>query len=269
MTGTRRGCSVPGCTARHKAWALCPAHYARWRRGTLGRHAAPAPIGYRTAHRRVRATHGLASAQRCSDCGGVAAVWCYDGTDADELVDDRGRRYSADPNRYLARCGYCQRRAVVDAKAPRRAARHRLALDGEHAARLYAAGASSRGIAVLMGVSHNTVLRALRARGVAIRPPVAAQRPRRRRRHPVTRRHRTANHHKAPAITPNPIFTNEQAVTSPELIHKTSTPPRTKNQELQTNPQRQSGPTHQRSLGGCRAPCGPAAPEPQDQQDER
>jgi hypothetical protein len=179
--------------------------------------------------------------------------------DADELVDGRGRRYSADPAHYEPRCRYCQRRAVVDAAAPHRAARHPLALDGEHAARLYAAGASSRGIAVLMGVSHNTILRVLRARGVVIRPPVAPQRPRRRRRRPVARRHRTANH-QAAASTPNPIFTNEKSMPSPEPIQRPTHHQRPSTKSYRTTPRDRSDQRISDPSVGAARPAGPRHP---------
>lgn len=221
MTGAPRECSLPGCSTSHKARGYCSAHYARWRRGTLahGRHGAKDPIGYRTAHRRVCAARGPADAHRCDGCDGTAALWCYGGGDPAELVDGRGRRYSLDPDRYLPRCRCCQQRSIADAGALNPVRRRPPALDVDRAAGLYAAGASSRGIAELMGVSRNTVLRALRARGVAIRPPVAPQQPRRRRRrYPVTPR--PTRNRNADPTPPRPISTNE----NPMPISTTTTP---------------------------------------------
>src|SRR4051812_44328244 len=100
-------------------------------------------------------------------------------------------------------------------------------LDVERAARLYAAGVSSRGVAAVLGISRDAVLRELRAHGVAIRPPVAPPRPSRRR--PVTpaasqsgrpsRDHRTND-----SRHPVPIFTTD--ITKPSTMPSTqpSTP---------------------------------------------
>ena len=107
-------------------------------------------------------------------------MWCYDGTDPAERVDPRGRRYSLDPDRYRPSCRFCLRQAVADRDAAFPRPRRRPSLDVERAARLYQAGASSRGVAALMGVSPGTVRRALRAHGVTIRPPIAPARPPRR-----------------------------------------------------------------------------------------
>lgn len=138
--------------------------------------------------RRVRAERGPASGQVCAECGAPAAVWSYDGADSDERIDraarpdaggddhtgagdGRGRRYSLDPARYRPRCRFCHRRAVVDRAAPVPAARRGApSLDVDRAVRLYRAGASATGIAALLHVSPDAVLRALRARDVPIRP---------------------------------------------------------------------------------------------------
>lgn len=105
----------------------------------------------------VRAERGPAACQPCADCGVVAAVWSYAGT------DPQGR---TDPARYRPRCRSCQRRTVdCGARAVVLAAS-----DVERAARLYRAGASARGIAALLTVPHAAVLRALRAHGVPLRP---------------------------------------------------------------------------------------------------
>jgi hypothetical protein len=101
-------------------------------------------------------------------------MWSYDGADPDERTEPgRGRRYSLDPARYRPRCRFCHRRALLDAAAPvappptRRAAP---ALDVDRAVRLYTAGATAAGIAGLLHISPQAVLRALRARDITIRP---------------------------------------------------------------------------------------------------
>lgn len=95
-------------------------------------------------------------------CTAPAAVWAYDGADPAVLVDVRRGRYSLDLDRYRPLCRSCHcRTARAGEAAP---------LDVDRVAWLYEAGASSRGIAELLDVSPNTILRALRSRNVTIRP---------------------------------------------------------------------------------------------------
>ncbi|RZT87331.1 hypothetical protein EV383_4250 [Pseudonocardia sediminis] len=163
-----RGCSVVGCPRPHRGRGYCGRHYGRLRRhgDPLGGGPARArsAVGYAAAHRRVRAQRGPAAGRACAACTGPATLWSYDGTDPDEQTETgRGRRYSTDPARYRPLCRSCHRRATVrGAEAG--------GLDLERAVRLYRGGASARGIAVLLDVSPGTVLAALRAHGVAIRP---------------------------------------------------------------------------------------------------
>ncbi|WP_219418586.1 hypothetical protein [Pseudonocardia nigra] len=173
--GGARRCTVPGCGRDHKAHGYCRTHYRRWQRH--GEPLAAVPIAdtgtsYRAALTQLRASRGAPDAQRCADCAGLAAVWAYDGTDPDERTEPgRGRRYSLDPARYRPLCRFCHRRAVLDRAAPVPEARRGApALDVDRAVRLYAAGASAAGIAALLRVSPDAVLRALRAREVVIRP---------------------------------------------------------------------------------------------------
>lgn len=197
--GPARRCTVAGCERPHKAHGYCRTHYRRWQRH--GDPLADAPVRDRapaagpsawSALRRVRIERGPATGQVCAECAGLAAVWSYDGTDPDERTQPgpqagpgaeepadssstaaagRERRYSLDPGRYRPLCRFCHRRAVLDRAAPvpepRRGAP---VMDVERAARLYEAGASAAGIAGLLRVSPDAVLRALRARAVTIRP---------------------------------------------------------------------------------------------------
>jgi transposase-like protein len=167
---------VSDCEREHKAHGYCRTHYRRWQRhgDPLADVALPGPgTGYRTALARVRAARGGPEVLGCAECGGPAVVWSYDGCCPHERVEPgRGRRYSLDPGRYRPRCRFCHRRAVVDraepvAPPPRVAGP---AMDVERAVRLYAAGATASGIAGLLRVSPDAVLRALRAREVPIRP---------------------------------------------------------------------------------------------------
>lgn len=119
-------------------------------------------------HRRLTADRGPADRHVCAECGAPAVVWSYDGTDPDERTETvDGTRYSLDLDRYRPRCRPCQRGF---ARAGR--GRTRPDLDVERAARLYRAGATARGIGALLGRSPAAVLRALRAHGEQIRPPI-------------------------------------------------------------------------------------------------
>lgn len=174
--GPARSCTVAGCDQVHKAHGYCRTHYRRWQRhgNPLADVPLPGPeVSYRTALARVRAARGAPEGQVCAECSGPAAVWSYDGRCPQERIEPgRRRRYSLDPGRYRPRCRFCHRRAVVDrsepvAPPPRVAGP---AMDVDRAVRLYAAGATASGIAGLLRVSPDAVLRALRAREVPIRP---------------------------------------------------------------------------------------------------
>lgn len=66
--------------------------------------------GYQAAHLRVASERARASEHACIDCDERAAEWSYDHTDPQELTDQSGRRYSADPSHYDPRCISCHRR---------------------------------------------------------------------------------------------------------------------------------------------------------------
>lgn len=121
---TRRAigvCVVHGCNEPDRgAHGLCNKHHKRAQRhgdtGYAGRPGAPGfvdrggDITYQTAHWRVRELRGSASGHPCVDCGAPADHWSYDHGCPDEKRDERGRPYSADPDRYAARCATCHRR---------------------------------------------------------------------------------------------------------------------------------------------------------------
>lgn len=67
-------------------------------------------VGYIRAHQRVRRAKGRAHEHLCRECGGPATEWAYTNDDPAELVDDQGRRYSLDPDRYVPMCYPCHRR---------------------------------------------------------------------------------------------------------------------------------------------------------------
>jgi len=109
------GCSVDGCDRPHGSQGLCRAHY--WRQHNKG-DVGPVEIldyfaevpAYRTMHWRIKAARGSASEHACCDCGRPAREWSYSNDDPDELVSDKGLRYSTDLDRYAPRCQPCHRR---------------------------------------------------------------------------------------------------------------------------------------------------------------
>lgn len=277
---TQRACAVPECGRRHYGHGYCRPHHARWLRHGDPSAAVPiartvtneAVLSLSGTHRRVRAVRGRAAGKRCAGCGGEAAVWRYDdGADPAECVDPQGRRYSLDPDWYRPSCRFCLQQAAADRHAVSPGLRRRPMLDVERAARLYASGVTSRGLAALMGVSRDAVLRALRAHGVTIRPPVARPRPSRRR--PVTP---AASQNRKPLSNErtndirHPFLISTTTSTQPSrnpftptiTTTRTSTPDQ--HQRQHTEPNSQGGPTHQRSLGAGRVPCGPAAGHDED-----
>lgn len=64
---------------------------------------------YFGAHARVKRERGPASQHICP-CGLQAREWSYDGSDPNEMVENR-LRFSADPEHYRALCSRCHRQA--------------------------------------------------------------------------------------------------------------------------------------------------------------
>lgn len=64
-------------------------------------------VSYAGAHARVRRQRGSASSHPCVGCEFMADQWAYDNSDPNELTDDKGRRYSSDPNHYVPMCRPC------------------------------------------------------------------------------------------------------------------------------------------------------------------
>lgn len=87
-------------------------HRERARR--LGQGNRLEVVKYDAVHRRMRLADP-ASTHQCADCNEPAAEWSYDRKDPNELTDAKGRPFSLDPGRYLARCRSCHRK--LDARA--------------------------------------------------------------------------------------------------------------------------------------------------------
>ena len=162
-------CSVPDCGGLHYGRGWCVAHYRRWAR--CGDPGADRPLrprtgdGYQAALRRLRITRGLATSQRCGDCGKSAVFWSYIGGDPEERTDPaRGARFSLDLDRYRPRCRSCHRRATVHGGRS-------VEVDVDRVVALYRAGASARGIAAHLGTTPTVINRVLRAHEVAMRAP--------------------------------------------------------------------------------------------------
>lgn len=65
---------------------------------------------YKGAHQRVYSKHGMVSLRKCVGCSARAQQWAYDHADPNELCDERGRVYSADPDHYQPMCVACHRK---------------------------------------------------------------------------------------------------------------------------------------------------------------
>lgn len=137
---SQRICSIEECSNSHFARGWCEKHYNRWRKTgdatqTLtGRtvtaravNVTPRPgarrprspdvaLGYKGAHKRVRAMRGKASAHPCASCGGRAAEWAYGhGDTSSEMTQTlhvfgkppRAIAYSPNPDYYEPMCHPC------------------------------------------------------------------------------------------------------------------------------------------------------------------
>lgn len=127
----RQTCRVEGCdlpdVGPHE---LCAAHNARQRRygdptHSPGWNVMRGPghpmwlgddVSYSGAHSRVRSHRGSATMHPCVDCGDPAKQWSYDRTDPAEKQSDMGP-YSADVERYAARCVPCHKRFDLESRA--------------------------------------------------------------------------------------------------------------------------------------------------------
>lgn len=111
-------CSEEDCSnpVHSSATGLCNTHHKRMQRhghtglaGPVIRRVRQDNIGYNSAHLRVRLDRGRAGDLACVDCGSPAQHWSYDHKDEAEMMDDRGRPYSAKTEHYEPRCVACHR----------------------------------------------------------------------------------------------------------------------------------------------------------------
>lgn len=167
MTAT---CDVGGCGQPVRSRGWCNTHYRRWqRRGDPGADQPVTPkstdgCSYVCVRRRLHRERGPATAMSCADCSEPAVFWSYVGGDPDERIDlVREVRFSLDLSRYRARCRSCHRRLAPRRRGPQ--------VDRERVVRLYRAGASSTGIASLLGLTPSAVLAVLHIAGEPIRAP--------------------------------------------------------------------------------------------------
>ncbi|MEU5651290.1 hypothetical protein ABZ767_18470 [Streptomyces pseudogriseolus] len=99
-----RGGKTTGCGKGE-----CSAHHDPTRKGAAHREWKGDAITYPTAHRRAESRYGKASGHVCVDCDAPADDWSLDQPYADDPRDGKGRPYSPDPSRYVARCRSCHR----------------------------------------------------------------------------------------------------------------------------------------------------------------
>jgi hypothetical protein len=116
-------CSFEGCNRPHESRGYCHSHGRQLRAGKpLTPLGLPAhlltgmehpvwrgnQVKYIAAHQRVHRLKGRAANHTCH-CGSQAQEWAYDGGCPDELIDDRGRKYSPNPDYYNPMCRSCHR----------------------------------------------------------------------------------------------------------------------------------------------------------------
>ena len=112
MDATACTCNVSDCEKPRKgAHRQCSMHLAR--KSRHGNYDTVLPPGrktslpkYRTAHLAVTSARGRAVNHQCveSGCEERATHWAYDHTDPDPVIDQAGRIYSLDVNRYKPMC---------------------------------------------------------------------------------------------------------------------------------------------------------------------
>ena len=83
-------------------------------------------LTYRQAHTIVWGAKGRAGDYPCINCGDDARCWAYQHGDPGELVDEKGRPYSPNPDSYEPMCQKCHRNYDLEHDARvREAARNR------------------------------------------------------------------------------------------------------------------------------------------------
>jgi len=93
---------------RNGSLELAAPNYATGQRSGMWRGDE---VTYKPAHFRVIRLRGSASLHLCANCGGSAQDWAYDHRDPNELTcSATGRKYSADPDRYMPLCRSCHKR---------------------------------------------------------------------------------------------------------------------------------------------------------------
>lgn len=112
-------CSADGCDRLAVGLGLCGKHHLRWYRyGTVSgndhtrenheRWLDRDHLNYEAAHDRVKRYRGAPSSHACA-CGKQAEDWAYLHTDPEPLVDERGRPFSDDVDRYAPMCRSCHK----------------------------------------------------------------------------------------------------------------------------------------------------------------
>lgn len=131
-TRAPKPCTVDTCRKPAKGHGMCAMHYSRWRRwgdphvererpkGERNHNWKGDGAGYVSVHNRIRRAKGKAGAYACVECGGQARQWAYDYADPSELVDEKGLRYSTDPDRYEPMCASCHKVRDLAAREERR-----------------------------------------------------------------------------------------------------------------------------------------------------
>ncbi|MGH3976545.1 MAG: hypothetical protein ACRDS9_24985 [Pseudonocardiaceae bacterium] len=160
-----RACTVAGCGSRHYGRGMCRAHHARWlRTGDPG----PAQVASRPPRDATCTVEG---------CGQPHEARGYCRTHYSRWQRTGDVRPTTPPNPRVCKISGCQQRCYGRGMCPAHYRRWRRAggtlpgLDITECGQLYRDGASAAGLGRLYGLAPRTVLAALRAAHVQIRPP--------------------------------------------------------------------------------------------------
>lgn len=121
-----QSCQVDDCANQHVGLGFCNKHLGRFHKHsdpTIVKYYRPSwddPSqhprwksdidSYGLMHLRVRRQNGHANTYECVDCDQQAAEWSYTGDDPNEQIDQNGKVFSVDFDRYVPRCVLCHRR---------------------------------------------------------------------------------------------------------------------------------------------------------------
>jgi hypothetical protein len=178
-------CPVEGCDQPQSYNGMCKKHATRVARhgdphafthqrdrnlprGQANPHWTGDDATYFAVHQRLASSKGRASGLSCVDCGGAAAQWSYDHSDAQERSSEFGP-YSVDLDRYDPRCVPCHKEH--DLRFIRTTAPFLPHVDRGEVRRLHAAGVRARPMSRHFGIGITNLYRIFDELGLSRFPP--------------------------------------------------------------------------------------------------